>query len=378
MSPQPAPSTGGTTIPVRRKPHRLLWIALAAVLAAAAGVFAWESRTLPIRAVSVQPFVAEGAPEWLAGAITEEIADNLRSVSRPTTDPMFTAILDGSITRSGDRVRVTARLTRGDGHRYWSRTIERPVTEIAREMAAAVLPAARKKSPRHQPPASAYDPYLQARQLFGKNEFAKAVEGFDAAVAADPQFARALAWSSIAREQLAAEGDIRPNDLLPAARDAAERSAVLAPDTAESHLALGIIQLEYDWEWDSARRELDRALELSPGNPIALRWRERWTAAVNGAPVQDVVLPAVPRDPDAARQLLAQADDLRSRAYVSPVQFALAANVAHDADSLFYWLGVAYDERSVLLPYILRNPDLPQADPRLRQLRDRLKLPATP
>ena len=63
--------------------------------------------------------------------------------------------------------------------------------------------------------------------------------------------------------------------------------------------------------------------------------------------------------------------------YISPILLALTANFAKDMESLFIWLNVAYDERSVQLPYLLRSPELPQSDPRLIQLIRRLKLPAT-
>jgi tetratricopeptide (TPR) repeat protein len=378
MSPQPAPSATGAVTRVRRKPRRFLWIAVAAILAIAAGVAGWQTRTLPIQAVTVRPFSSAGGPEWLSGAITEEIVDALRAVTQAEADPMHSAVLEGSVARTGDRVRVTASLTRGDGHRYWTRTIDKPLVDVARETAAAIVPAARKRAPKHKPAAAAYDHYLEARQHFAGREFAAAVDGFDAAAAADPNFALAFAWAALAREHLAEQGTARPNDLLPAARDDAERATTLAPDTAEPHLALAIVKLQYDWEWDTASQELDRALQLSPRDPLALHWRERWLQTMNRAPAQALDLPNIPRDPDAARQLLALAEGLRSQTYVTPLQFALAANVAHDTDSLFYWLDVAYDERSVQLPYLLRSPSLPQTDPRLRELIQRLKLPANP
>jgi tetratricopeptide (TPR) repeat protein len=378
MTPQPAPTANGGVTRVRRKPPRLLWIAVAALATIAAGAIAWQTRTLPIQAVTVRPFASEGGPEWLAGAITEEITDALRAVTQAEADPMYAAVLEGSVARSGDRIRIVATLTRGDGHRYWTRTIDKPLVDIARETAAAIVPAARKRAPKQKPAAAAYEHYLKARQHFAGREFAAAVDGFDAAAAADPNFALAFAWAALAREHLAEQGTTRPNDLLPAARDDAERATTLAPDTAEPHLALAIVKLQYDWEWDVASQELDRAMQLSPRDPLVLHWRERWLEAMNRAPASALNLPNIPRDPESARQLLALAEGLRSQTYVTPLQFALAANVAHDTDSLFYWLGVAYDERSVQLPYLLRSPALPQTDPRLRELIQRLKLPANP
>lgn len=343
--------------------------------AAAAGAFAWQSRTLPIDVLTVRPLTADGVPAWLPGALSEEIADAARPAMKTSADPMHSATLEGIVSRAGDRVRVVATLTRGDGHRYWTRTIERPMPDIARETAGVIAPSVRKHAPRHKPPVAAYEKFLQGRYSYLRGDFGHAVEAFRSATQADPDFARAFAWAGIAGERIAARGAARPNDVLPAARDAAERAATLAPDLAESHLALGIIRLQYDWDWDDARAELDRALQLSPGNPMALQWRVHWLVAMNRAPAASLDLPAEPRDSDSARQLLAQADTLRAQRYITPIEFALAANVAHDADSLFRWLDVAYEERSGQLPYLLRNPALPQSDPRLRELIRRLKLP---
>lgn len=346
--------------------------------AIAGGAIAWQSRTLPIQAIAVRPFASAGAPDWLAGAITEEITDALRPVTQAEADPMHAAVLEGSVARAGDRVRIVATLTRGDGHRYWTHTIDKPLVDIARETAASIIPAVRKRASKQKPAAAAYEHYLEARQHFAGREFAAAVDGFDAAAAADPNFALAFAWAALAREELAEQGIARANDLLPAARDDAERATTLAPDTAEPHLALAIVKLQYDWEWDAASQELDRALQLSPRDPLVLRWRERWLQTMNRAPAAALDLPNIPRDADAARALLAQAEGLRAQTYITPLRFALAANVAHDADSLFYWLDVAYDERSVRLPWLLRSPALLQSDPRLRELIERLKLPAHP
>jgi tetratricopeptide (TPR) repeat protein len=378
MSPQTAPSTGAATVPRRPKSRQVIWMALSAALVLAAAIYYWQTRPLPIQALSVQPFAAEGAPDPLAGAITEEIVDALGPITQQTADPMHRAVLEAGVTRSGGRVRVTARLVRGDGHRYWTRTVERPLVEIAREVAVTVVPGLRKKPARRVPAPAVYESFLDGRAAFLRNDFAKAADRFDAASQSDPDFARAFAWSAIARSHLAAQGAVRPNDLLPAARDAAERAVAIAPDTPEPHLALGIVRLQYDWDWDAARRELDRALELSPAQPLAVRWKQRWLEAMNRAPAAAIELPAVPRDADAARQFLAKADDLRAQAYVTPLRFALAAQAAHDEEALFFWLGVAYDERSVELPYLLRSPALPQSDPRLRELIQRLKLPTAP
>ena len=99
---------------------------------------------------------------------------------------------------------------------------------------------------------------------------------------------------------------------------------------------------------------------------------------MNGSPAAMVDLPSVPRDPDSARRLLDEADDLREQTYIPAAALVLAASVARDTESLFRWLEAAYDERSAQLPYLLRNPALPLSDPRVVALVRRMKLPIHP
>lgn len=371
MSPQPALA--------RPKSRRVLWIGAPALLAgiAVAGAL-WYFHIPPLEAVIVRPFADRTGRPWLAAAITEEIAEALRPVTKASADPKLTAVLDGSVSRAGDRLVVTATLSRPDGHRYWTRSFERPASDLAVDVAAAIVPRVKKHRLRHKAQAGAYEQYLEARQQFGARDFANAAPGFERAAEADPTFGLAWAWLAIAREHLADRGERRPNELLPGARDAAERAVTLEPDLADPHTALGIVKLQYDWDWEGARRELDRALELNPGDPLAMRWRGRWLEAMNGSPAAVVDLPAVPRDADSARRLLAEADDLREQSYIPAAALVLAATVARDTESLFRWLEAAYDERSAQLPYLLRNPALPLSDPRIVALVRRLKLPTNP
>jgi TolB-like protein len=377
MSPQPAPTADGAASPARPKSRRILWIAALAIVAAAAAGAVWYSYIPPIETVIVRPFADGTGQPWLAGAITEEIVEALRPVTMAGGNPKLTAVLDGTLARSGDRLRVTATLSRPDGHRYWTRTFDRAAPDLAVDIAASIVPRVRKNR-RHNPPARAYEQYLEARQQFGARIFAQAAAGFERVVEFDPGFGLAWAALALAREHLADQGAGRPNDLLPGARDAAERAVTLEPDLADPHTALGVVKLQYDWDWDGARRELDRALEISPGDPLALRWRGRWLEAIKGAPAPIVDLTAVPRDPDSARRLLAEAEDLREQRYIPAAVLVLAATVAKDTEGVFRWLEAAYDERSVQLPYLLRNPALPLSDPRIVALVRRLKLPDNP
>src|SRR5262249_31741961 len=109
----------------------------------------------------------------------------------------------------------------------------------------------------------------------------KAIAFFEKATELDPLFARAHAWHSISLSYLVEQDAEPPNSMMPAARDAAERGRALDQDLAEAHLALGIVMQQYDRDWEGAKREFDRALELSPGSSLAWQWRARWDVAMN-------------------------------------------------------------------------------------------------
>jgi tetratricopeptide (TPR) repeat protein len=174
-----------------------------------------------------------------------------------------------------------------DGYHLWSQTFDRSaqnVNPIPQEIAAAVLqririPSAPQGALRHQPPPRAYGSYLQGRYFLARSEgdaLDRAVGNLEEATTIDPEFARAWAWLSIAREYRVDAAMARPNQAMPGSRDAAERAVALDPNCGEAHLALGIVKLQYDWDWVGARQELDRALRLIPGSSLARRWSARW------------------------------------------------------------------------------------------------------
>lgn len=367
------------------------WI-LAGCTAAAAlvlGAWWWQDRAAPIQAIMVQPFTGEAK---LAEPLRDEIADDLARipglpvVKQPADSPVVTGVLEGQVERSPDRIHMVAQLRRADGHRYWSRTFDRPIADlpaIAEEIAAAVNGRARRKNPsRYRPALTAYDAYLEGRYRFDHPEnggLAMAVARFEDATRLDATFAKAWAWLSISREYRADSGAVRPNLVLPEARDAADRAVALDSNAAESHLALGLVSLQYDWDWDQAKQELDRAVQLSPGWAMAAYWRERWNQAMGHRPEPQFHFANLPpvTGGDDARQLLANADDIRVETYISAAALALVANGIHDTDSTFHWLDEAYDERCVQLPYILWDPSLPHDDPRYLDLMKRMKLGGT-
>jgi hypothetical protein len=370
---------------------RKSWMLGAALVLAAIVAAGWWWRGRPARIQAIEVHAFSGDPslaEPLRNEVIEALArvPGLAIVDQPAAAPNVTGVLQARVERSAQRVHVVAELDRADGHHYWTRTIDRPLSDlqaVAEDVAANVNgKARRKKASKYRPAAAAYEAYLEGRFRFDHPEndgLATAIARLEDATRLDPGYAEAWAWLSIAKEYLADSGSVRPNLALPEARDAADRATALNPDAAESHLALGISDLQYDWEWDGAKTEIDRAIQLSPGWKLAQYWRERWNAATgHGTPPQFhfANVPEV-RDEAEARKLLEDADDIRVETYMSAAALALIANRVHDTENTFRWLDEAYDERCVQLPYILWDPSLPRNDPRFEDLMKRMKLGGT-
>jgi TolB-like protein/Flp pilus assembly protein TadD len=285
----------------------------AAVLFGWAGSWAYARRaSAEIRSVAVLPFVdlsLRKNDEWFCDGITEEVIDalarepglhvvartsafefkgKLRDIRRIGQQLGVAAVLEGNVRIEGSRLRVTVQMHRtSDGYPLWSRTFDRPAQDafaVPREIVVTIaqrLQIGPGPSPSHrrQPMPQAYNAYLEGRYFFNRPEpeaLARAVARLEEATDADPEFALAWAWLSIAREYRVDGGLVRPNEAMPGSRDAAERAVALDGDCGESHLALGIVKLQYDWDWAGARRELDRAVELNPASALALGWRARW------------------------------------------------------------------------------------------------------
>jgi len=208
-------------------------------------------------------------------------------------------ILEGSVRKSGQRVRITAQLIEvaTDSH-LWSDTYDRELEDIFAvqdDIAQSVVKELRSALLGEKPDASAnaavkaevhaaakgrgenaeaYRLYLQGRffeDRLTEEDTAKALQYYRQALELDPQYA--LAWAGLSRAYATQAG----YSWLPIAegfgkaREAAERALQLEPDLAEAHAALGEILMLYDWEWRGADVSLRRALELAPGNARIIR-----------------------------------------------------------------------------------------------------------
>ena len=197
------------------------------------------------------------------------------------------SVLDGSIQRWGDRLRVTARLVRvADGATLWVGTLDEMYTDvfavqdaIAERVVAALalqLDAAERKglTRRYTESAEAYDLYLKGRYHWNKlipPEIATSISLFTRAIDADPTYALAYAGLQEAYRSLSMTSDVPSKDVLPLAKAAAARALVIDDSLADVHASLAFIKLWYDWDIAGAEADARLALTLDPSSAEAHR-----------------------------------------------------------------------------------------------------------
>ncbi|HWZ33664.1 MAG TPA: tetratricopeptide repeat protein [Bryobacteraceae bacterium] len=290
-----------------RRPIALAGSTAALILIAVGGwLYAREHRA-PLTSVVVLPFVdfsPQHDQEYFSDGLTEEIIDalsrvpNLRVVARTSAFAFkgkpndvreigkqldVSAVLEGSVRKAGDQLRITAQLNRAsDGTHLWSRTYDRQMRDIfavQREISQAIAEQLRAGDiPLHEQTrdVEAWRLYQEGRYFF--NQFLppesnlKAIDRYQQAVQRDPKFALAYAGMADAYAYLAENFVVAPREVMPKAKAAAEKAVELDPNSAEAHTSLGAVKLDYDWDREGAQRELKRAMQLNPGFAWARHW----------------------------------------------------------------------------------------------------------
>jgi serine/threonine protein kinase/Tfp pilus assembly protein PilF len=198
-------------------------------------------------------------------------------------------ILEGSVRKAGNRIRVTAQLvSAADGMHLWSERCEREMTDvfaIQDEMCQAIvdrlrveLVAGRLSVKRHTENVEAYNLYLKARyQLFRSTPegLAKSKEHYEQAIALDPNYA--LAWHGLAGfYNLLGMFGLMPPKAANAQADQATRKALQLDDLlAEAHAMMGVFRAS-EFNWKAAELEFSRALELDPKSEDVLKWYDHY------------------------------------------------------------------------------------------------------
>ena len=259
---------------------------------------------------SANDFFSDGMTDELIGALAR--VPRLRVVSRTSAfafrgkDVALAEIgarlrvgfvLSGSVRRAGDRLRLSAHLSRvADDSLLWSETYERKVADVfevqddlSRRITGTVreaLGTSGATTPARVHPArsvTAYDEYLQGRYHWNKRSTASLREGlaaFQRAIDADPTYAPAFAGLADSHALLASSNQELPAKAYPAARDAALKAIELDPSLAEGHASLGLVRLNYDWDWEGAEREFQKAIELNPSYSTARQWYSSYLSSM--------------------------------------------------------------------------------------------------
>jgi TolB-like protein/DNA-binding winged helix-turn-helix (wHTH) protein/Flp pilus assembly protein TadD len=190
-------------------------------------------------------------------------------------------LLEGSVRRAGQRVRITAQLVNAhDMTNLWGDSYERDVgdvltiqsdvaRQIARALALALDPAGSDADRRARPSFTAYEMWMRGRFFRGQateESARRAIGYFQRAAETDPAYAAAYAGLADSYLLLGAPGwEVdAPLRLLPKAKEAAERALALDSDSAEAHTTLSLIKLYLDWDLAAADREIKEALRLNP------------------------------------------------------------------------------------------------------------------
>ena len=199
-------------------------------------------------------------------------------------------LLEGSVRRAGNRVRLTAQLiSAADGYSLWSQSYERTLAdvfavqdELARAIAATLTQkvAGTSSGPLVEPPTESLDAYTlylrgrQAMRLGSIEGFRVAVDCFAQAVAVDSDYAQGHAWLAYAYLMVGFDefGVMPPVEVMPKARAAAARAVELDASLGEGHLALALSAFLYEWDWALARDEFERVMSAGPMPAHAQHW----------------------------------------------------------------------------------------------------------
>ncbi len=258
--------------------------------------------------VGVLPFVnmsPDKENEYFADGMTEELINSLvkvRSLKVPSRTSVFTYkgknllaeeigrqlgvthILEGSVRRAGDRLRVTAQLISvEDGFHLWSETYDSEMADvfsIQEEIAQGIVDNLKIHLMDSEPSElvekateslDAYDLYLQGRFQLNRHteqSLRESIARYKQAIAADPEYA--LAYVGLADAWFELSSWYRPpREVMPRSKEAALKALELDESLANAHATLGMVLLVYDWDWDGAKKQFLRAIELDPQNAAA-------------------------------------------------------------------------------------------------------------
>ncbi len=201
-------------------------------------------------------------------------------------------VIEGSVRRDAERVRITAQLIQvKDQSHLWARQYDRDLGhllelqgEISREVANEIefslsgqrpIEAGRESAAPEARSIEVYDLYLKGRYFWNKRTpegFQQAADYFQQAIAKDPNYGRAYAGLADTFGLMSTWSIGPHNELMPKARTAALRALELDDSLAEAHASIALIEESYDYDWPEAEKEFRRAIQLNPQYATAHQW----------------------------------------------------------------------------------------------------------
>jgi TolB-like protein/DNA-binding winged helix-turn-helix (wHTH) protein len=302
-----------------RTPWPIQWkkagVALVLVLAIILGWILYRrGRPVSIRSLAVLPLEnlsGDASQDYFSDGMTDELITELgqisqlrvisrtsamtykgvrRSLPQIAKELNVDAVVEGTVLRSGNQVRITAQLIQGAADKHlWAQSYEgdsRDTLALQKQVASSIAQAIRiELTPNEQAVLKnakqvnpdAYEDYLKGRYFWNKRTaegFKKAIDYFNKAIDQDPTYAPAYAGLA---DSYALSGDweyavLPPSEAYPKAKAAATKALDLDKNLGEAHVSLAFSLGAYDWDWDSAGREYLRGIELNPGYATGHHW----------------------------------------------------------------------------------------------------------
>ncbi|MBN1831010.1 MAG: winged helix-turn-helix domain-containing protein [Deltaproteobacteria bacterium] len=273
---------------------------------------AWSIAVLPFANISTEPnneFFCDGLSEELINGFTKVSAMrvvahsssfafkgrnlDVREIGRQLN---VAAILEGSVRRAGNRLRISAQLIdTAEGFHLWSDQYDRPLEDvfaIQDEISAVILDtlkvewlSQKGKDSARRPTGNmeAYELYLRGRSFWHRRYqgfMQKAMECFEQAIRKDSHFALAFTGLADTYSLLGVWGWSPPKEVFPKAASLVQGALDIDDKLAEAHASQGFIHTFYDWNWELADKELQRAIDLNPGCALNHLWNAHYLSII--------------------------------------------------------------------------------------------------
>ncbi len=326
LEPKALPATAEKDVNRKRAVARVAVAALLVGLTLALA-YAWSSRksqgtktVASVRSMAVLPFKPIGAADedqylglGMADALITKLS-NIREINiRPTSavrkyeapdqDPVAAgrelrveAVMEGSVQRVGDRIRVTVQLVSvRDGAPLWAEKFDEQFTnifavqdqiseQVVRSLTLTLSSTEKEMlSKRYTANSEAYQLYLKGRYFSDKRTeegLKRGLEHFQQAIDLDPNYALAYAGLADSYILLSMYGALPPKESLPRAKAMATKALEIDEELAEAHISLAFARMTNDRDWSGAEVEFKRAIELNPNHATAHHWYAEYLASL--------------------------------------------------------------------------------------------------